>query len=70
MDEIRVDLPPSYSIYFMVGIINKKLDVDQFQKCPFLPQWAIGFLSRIVETGHPVVVTSDVLKKWLQYAVV
>ncbi|CAL2263443.1 unnamed protein product [Prunus armeniaca] len=24
-----------------------------FPKCPFLLQWAIGFLSRIVETGHP-----------------
>ncbi|CAL9022618.1 unnamed protein product [Prunus brigantina] len=31
MDEIRVDLLPSYSIYFIVGIINKKLDVNQFQ---------------------------------------
>ncbi|XP_011089117.1 uncharacterized protein LOC105170170 isoform X2 [Sesamum indicum] len=30
VDEIRVDLPPSDSIYFTVGIINKKLDVDQF----------------------------------------
>ncbi|TKY59994.1 hypothetical protein E2542_SST17089 [Spatholobus suberectus] len=31
IDEIRVDLPPSDSIYFQVGIINKKLDVDQFK---------------------------------------
>ncbi|CAJ1938496.1 unnamed protein product [Sphenostylis stenocarpa] len=31
VDEIRVDLPPSNSIYFQVGIINKKLNVDQFQ---------------------------------------
>lgn len=31
VDEIRVDLPPSDSIYFQVGIINKKLDVDQFE---------------------------------------
>lgn len=30
VDEISVDLPPSGSIYFTVGIINKKLDVDQF----------------------------------------
>ncbi|KAL5563515.1 hypothetical protein UlMin_033262 [Ulmus minor] len=30
VDEIRVDLPPSDSIYFQVGFINKKLDVDQF----------------------------------------
>ncbi|XP_022639326.1 uncharacterized protein LOC106765753 isoform X1 [Vigna radiata var. radiata] len=31
VDEIRVDLPPSNSIYFQVGIINKKLNVDQFK---------------------------------------
>lgn len=31
VDEIRVDLPPSGSIYFTVGVINKKLDVGQFQ---------------------------------------
>ncbi|KAK7309869.1 hypothetical protein RJT34_06955 [Clitoria ternatea] len=31
VDEIRVDLPPSDNIYFKVGIINKKLDVDQFK---------------------------------------
>lgn len=30
VDEIKVDLPPSHSIYFSVGIIDKKLDVDQF----------------------------------------
>ncbi|KAF7807338.1 uncharacterized protein G2W53_039499 [Senna tora] len=31
VDEIRVDLPPSESIYFQVGFINKKLDIDQFK---------------------------------------
>ncbi|KAF4366031.1 hypothetical protein G4B88_031400 [Cannabis sativa] len=31
VDEIRVDLPPSDSIYFQVGFINKKLDLDQFK---------------------------------------
>lgn len=31
VDEIKVDLPPSNSIYFLVGFINKKLDVQQFQ---------------------------------------
>ncbi|KAG9155707.1 hypothetical protein Leryth_003970 [Lithospermum erythrorhizon] len=31
VSEIRVDLPPSSSIYFQVGIINKKLDVGQFE---------------------------------------
>ncbi|KZV25697.1 hypothetical protein F511_04758 [Dorcoceras hygrometricum] len=30
VDEIKVDLPPSHSIYFSVGIIDKTLDVDQF----------------------------------------
>ncbi|XP_010257572.1 PREDICTED: uncharacterized protein LOC104597621 [Nelumbo nucifera] len=31
VEEIRVDLPPADYIYFQVGFINKKLDVDQFQ---------------------------------------
>ncbi|KAJ8437165.1 hypothetical protein Cgig2_016908 [Carnegiea gigantea] len=31
VDEIKVDLPPSDSIYFQVGLINKKLSVAQFQ---------------------------------------
>ena len=31
VDEIKVDLPPNDSIYFKVGIINKKLDIDQFK---------------------------------------
>nr|XP_043632500.1 uncharacterized protein LOC122603766 [Erigeron canadensis] len=31
VDEIRVDLPSSNNIYFTVGIINKKLDIDQFE---------------------------------------
>ncbi|XP_047325815.1 uncharacterized protein LOC124929486 [Impatiens glandulifera] len=31
VDDIRVDLPPSDSIYFQVGMINKRLDIDQFQ---------------------------------------
>ncbi|KAF6149371.1 hypothetical protein GIB67_016909 [Kingdonia uniflora] len=30
VDEIKVDLPPSDFIYFTVGWINKKLDVEQF----------------------------------------
>ncbi|OMO80978.1 hypothetical protein CCACVL1_12681 [Corchorus capsularis] len=30
VDEITVDLPPSNNIYFQVGFINKKLNVDQF----------------------------------------
>jgi len=31
VDEIRVDLPPNDNIYFQVGFINKKLDLDQFK---------------------------------------
>lgn len=31
VDEIKVDLPPSDSIYFQVGLINKKLSVHQFE---------------------------------------
>ncbi|RAL45559.1 unnamed protein product [Cuscuta campestris] len=34
VDEIRVDLPPSGSIYFQVGIINKELDAAQFETVP------------------------------------
>ncbi|CAL8993042.1 unnamed protein product [Prunus brigantina] len=55
MDEIRVDLLPSDSIYFIVGIINKKLDVNQFQNvhscrsglsdsCLGLLKWGIRLL--------------------------
>ncbi|CAH9122082.1 unnamed protein product [Cuscuta epithymum] len=31
VDAIKVDLPPSGSIYFQVGIINKELDAGQFE---------------------------------------
>lgn len=31
VNEIRVDLPTSGSIYFQVGFINKRLDVKQFE---------------------------------------
>ncbi|CAN8252388.1 unnamed protein product [Cochlearia groenlandica] len=31
VDEIKVDLPPTDSIYFKVGFINKKLGIDQFK---------------------------------------
>lgn len=30
VNEIRVDLPPSNSIYFKVGLINRELDVHRF----------------------------------------
>lgn len=31
VNEIRVDLPPSDSVYFQIGFVNKKLDVNQFE---------------------------------------
>ncbi|KAJ0238647.1 hypothetical protein HA466_0238250 [Hirschfeldia incana] len=31
VDEIKVDLPPTDSIYFKVGFINKKLGIEQFK---------------------------------------
>ncbi|CAN1141184.1 hypothetical protein LINPERPRIM_LOCUS25325, partial [Linum perenne] len=31
VDEIKVDLPPADSIYFYVGFINKKLDMNQVE---------------------------------------
>ncbi|KAF5197330.1 transmembrane protein, putative (Protein of unknown function, DUF538) [Thalictrum thalictroides] len=45
VDEIRVDLPPSDSIYFKVGFINKKLDVDQFQTVHSCKDNELGFPS-------------------------
>lgn len=29
--EIRVDLPLSDSVYFQIGLVNKKLDIHQFE---------------------------------------
>lgn len=53
VDEIKVDLPPSDSIYFQVGIINKKLDVDQFKtvhSCGNKVSGSCGgFWNRIIE---------------------
>lgn len=46
VDEIRVDLPPSDSIYFTVGIINKKLDVDQFSTVRSCKDKAVTSLGR------------------------
>ncbi|MCD7465018.1 hypothetical protein HAX54_000410 [Datura stramonium] len=32
VNEIRVDLPPpSHSVYFQIGFVNKKLDMNQFE---------------------------------------
>lgn len=31
VDEIKVDLPPNDNIYLQFGVVNKKLDVGQFQ---------------------------------------
>ncbi|KAI5321099.1 hypothetical protein L3X38_030170 [Prunus dulcis] len=58
VDEIRVDLPPSDSIYFTVGIINKKLDVDQFQNVHScrngLSGSCLGSLKRGIQLPSPV----------------
>ncbi|XP_065879268.1 uncharacterized protein [Euphorbia lathyris] len=57
VDEIKVDLPPSDSIYFKVGIINKKLDVDQFQTVHSCRDGVSGvsgdFFNRILELPNP-----------------
>ncbi|KAG8387351.1 hypothetical protein BUALT_Bualt02G0012400 [Buddleja alternifolia] len=53
VDEIRVDLPPSDSIYFTVGIINKKLDVDQFLAVRSCKDKAVN-LKQVVELPTPV----------------
>ncbi|KAJ9153355.1 hypothetical protein P3X46_026803 [Hevea brasiliensis] len=57
VDEIKVDLPPSDSIYFQVGIINKKLDVDQFKtvhSCRNKVSGSCGgFWNRIMELPTP-----------------
>ncbi|XP_028765925.1 uncharacterized protein LOC114723852 isoform X2 [Neltuma alba] len=56
VDEIRVDLPPSASIYFQVGFINKKLDIDQFKtihSCrDSVTGSRLGSLKRVFELGH------------------
>lgn len=31
VDQITVDLPPSDSIYFQFGLVNRKMDIDQFE---------------------------------------
>uniref|UniRef100_A0A2P2MPM2 Uncharacterized protein MANES_15G105900 n=1 Tax=Rhizophora mucronata TaxID=61149 RepID=A0A2P2MPM2_RHIMU len=57
VDEIKVDLPPSGSIYFQVGIINKKLDVDQFKTVHSCRAAGFGscggFLNRFLELPTP-----------------
>ncbi|CAI9106748.1 OLC1v1005969C1 [Oldenlandia corymbosa var. corymbosa] len=54
VDEIKVDLPPSDSIYFTVGIINKKLDVDQFQTVHSCSDKALGFCGGSLRSGFEV----------------
>ncbi|XP_068337977.1 uncharacterized protein At5g01610-like [Pyrus communis] len=58
VDEIRVDLPPSDSIYFTVGIINKKLDVDQFENVRScrdgLSGSCVGLFKRGIQLPTPV----------------
>ncbi|CAL2241520.1 unnamed protein product [Prunus armeniaca] len=64
MDEIRVDFLPSDSIYFSVGIINKKLDVNQFQNVHScrsgLSDSCLGLLKRGIQV--PVSTTEIALK--------
>ncbi|CAL2246963.1 unnamed protein product [Prunus armeniaca] len=51
--QIKVDLLPSDSIYFIVGIINKKLDVNKFQNvhscCNGLSDSCLGSLKRGIQ---------------------
>ncbi|XP_054821002.1 uncharacterized protein LOC129319918 [Prosopis cineraria] len=58
VDEIKVDLPPSESIYFQVGFINKKLDIDQFKtihSCrDSVMGSCLGSLKRAFELPAPV----------------
>ncbi|KAL7116255.1 hypothetical protein ACP275_04G231300 [Erythranthe tilingii] len=57
VDEIKVDLPPSDSIYFTVGIINKKLDLDQFVTVRSCKDKAVS-LRQIVQV--PTLVDDDI----------
>ncbi|XP_038901968.1 uncharacterized protein LOC120088626 [Benincasa hispida] len=56
--EIRVDLPPSDNIYFQVGFINKKLDIDQFKTVHSCQDSglasSLGSWKRILELPPPV----------------
>ncbi|XP_062172930.1 uncharacterized protein LOC133878395 [Alnus glutinosa] len=55
VDEIRVDLPPSDSIYFQVGFINKKLDLGQFKTVHSCRDKVTGTCAkRIFELPTPV----------------
>ncbi|CAN1178980.1 hypothetical protein LINPERHAP2_LOCUS33932 [Linum perenne] len=59
VDEIKVDLPPADSIYFHVGIINKKLDVNQFETVHSCRDGVTGspckgFWKRVLELPEPV----------------
>jgi len=55
VDEIRVDLPPSDSIYFQVGLINKKLDLGQFKTVHSCQDRVTGTCAkRVFELPTPV----------------
>ncbi|CAL2274279.1 unnamed protein product [Prunus armeniaca] len=62
MDEIRVDFLPYDSIYFIVGIINKKLDVNQFQNVHScrsgLSDSCLGLLKRGIQGVGPSIAIS------------
>ncbi|XP_051113243.1 uncharacterized protein LOC127239230 isoform X1 [Andrographis paniculata] len=54
VDEIKVDLPPSDSIYFKVGIISKELDVDQFLTVRSCRDKAVSLRQPVLEMPVPV----------------
>ncbi|CAK9171896.1 unnamed protein product, partial [Ilex paraguariensis] len=51
VDQIKVDLPPSDNIYFQVGFINKKLDVDQFETVHSCRDNALGLCGESWKRG-------------------
>ncbi|XVF47493.1 hypothetical protein PTKIN_Ptkin03bG0113300 [Pterospermum kingtungense] len=53
VDQIKVDLPPSDSIYFQVGFINKKLDVDQFKTIHSCRDGVMGSCQSIPQLPMP-----------------
>ncbi|CAL1386146.1 unnamed protein product [Linum trigynum] len=66
VDKIEVDLPPADSIYFHVGFINKKLDVDQFETVHSCRDGVSGtpckgFWKRAIELPVPVMKETPLL---------
>ncbi|XP_076897423.1 uncharacterized protein At5g01610-like [Bidens hawaiensis] len=59
VDEIRVDLPSSDNIYFTVGIINKKLDIDQFETIHSCTDNALSACGQSLKRISQIPVTFD-----------